>query len=99
MPDPVPVMVLARLAVDRRAQGIKLGGGLLQDALSRAVLVLQNIGVRALLVHAINLEAKAFYEYYGFQASRMNPMRLMLQAKRVAPKPCGSGSVAALVAR
>src|SRR5574343_1618107 len=47
MPDPVPVMVLARLAVDARAQGVKLGAALLQDALQRCVQVSQNTGVRA----------------------------------------------------
>ena len=53
MPDPVPLMVLARLAVDRRAQGVKLGASLLQDAVNRAVVVSQNAGVRALLVPAL----------------------------------------------
>src|ERR1035437_8801289 len=48
MPDPVPVMVLARLAVDKRAQGIHLGASLLQDAVNRAVAVSHNAGVRAL---------------------------------------------------
>jgi GNAT superfamily N-acetyltransferase len=79
MPDPVPVMVLARLAVDRRAQGIKLGASLLQDAVNRAVVVSHNAGVRALLVHAINDRAKAFYEHYGFQSSPLHPMTLMLR--------------------
>ena len=79
MPDPVPVMVLARLAVDRRVQGIKLGASLLQDAVNRAVVVSQNTGVRALLVHAIHDRAKQFYEHYGFQPSPMQPMTLMLR--------------------
>jgi GNAT superfamily N-acetyltransferase len=79
MPDPVPVMVLARLAIDLRAQGIKLGASLLQDAVNRAVAVSHNAGVRALLVHAINDRAKAFYEHYGFQASPLHPMTLMLR--------------------
>jgi len=78
MPDPVPVMVLARLAIDLRAQGIKLGASLLQDAVNRAVVVSHNAGVRALLVHAINDRAKTFYEHYGFQASPLHPMTLML---------------------
>lgn len=69
MPDPVPVMVLARLAVDTRAQGKKLGAALLRDAVTRAVTVSQNAGVRALLVHALNDRARQFYEHYGFQAS------------------------------
>ncbi|MCB1601900.1 MAG: GNAT family N-acetyltransferase [Lysobacterales bacterium] len=79
MPDPVPVMVLARLAVDHRAQGLNLGGALLQDAVIRALTVSQNTGVRALLVHALHDRAKAFYEHYGFQASPLNPMTLMLR--------------------
>ena len=69
MPDPVPVMVLARLAVDTRAQGKKLGAALLRDAVTRAVAVSQNAGVPALLVHALNDRARQFYEHYGFQAS------------------------------
>ncbi len=79
MPDPVPVMVLARLAVDHRAQGIQLGAALLQDAVNRAVAVSQNAGVRALLVHALHDRAKAFYEHYGFQSSPLHPMTLMLR--------------------
>jgi GNAT superfamily N-acetyltransferase len=79
MPDPVPVMVLARLAVDHRAQGIKLGAALLQDAVNRAVAVSQNAGIRALLVHALHDRAKQFYEHYGFQASPQHPMTLMLR--------------------
>jgi len=79
MPDPIPVMVLARLAVDRRAQGIKLGAALLQDAVNRAVAVSQNAGVRALLVHALHDRAKQFYEHYGFQPSPQHPMTLMLR--------------------
>lgn len=83
MPDPVPVMVLARLAVDQRAQGIKLGAALLQDAVKRAVMVAQNAGVRALLVHALHERAKRFYEHYGFQASPQHPMTLMLRLNAV----------------
>ena len=79
MPDPVPVMVLARLAVDQRAQGIKLGAALLQDAVGRARAVTQNAGVRAVLVHALNGRAKQFYEHYGFQSSPIHPMTLMLR--------------------
>lgn len=79
MPDPIPVMVLGRLAVDRRAQGIQLGAALLQDAVHRAIAVSQNTGVRALLVHALHEQAKTFYEHYGFQVSPMHPMTLMLR--------------------
>lgn len=82
MPDPVPVMILARLAVDVRAQGMKLGAALLQDALQRCVQVSQNTGVRALLVHALNDRARLFYEYYGFTASPAHPMTLMLRLRQ-----------------
>ncbi len=82
-PDPVPVMVLARLAVDRRAQGIRLGAALLQDAVNRAVTISHNAGVRALLVHAIDERARQFYEHYGFQKSPQHPMTLMLRSSTV----------------
>ena len=83
MPDPVPVMVLARLGVDIRAQGIKLGGALLQDAVNRAIAVSNNAGVRAILVHAIHDRAKQFYEHYGFEMSPAHPMTLMLRLTSV----------------
>ena len=79
MPDPIPVLILARLAVDHRAQGIKLGAGLLQNAVNRAESVAQNAGVRALVVHALNEKARAFYEYYGFSISPIHPLTLMLR--------------------
>jgi GNAT superfamily N-acetyltransferase len=78
MPEPIPVMVLARLAVDQRLQGRQVGGALLKDALRRAAAVAQNVGVRALLVHALNEDARQFYIHYGFVASPVNPMTLML---------------------
>jgi GNAT superfamily N-acetyltransferase len=83
MPDPVPVMVLARLAVDRRVQGQHLGASLLQDAVNRAVAVSHAAGVRALLVHALHEKAKQFYEHYGFQPSPAHPMTLMLRLSSV----------------
>jgi len=79
MLDPIPVMVLARLAVDRRAQGLQLGGALLQDAVRRTLVVAQNTGVRALLVHALDERTKSFYEHYGLQVSPLDPMVLMLR--------------------
>jgi GNAT superfamily N-acetyltransferase len=82
MPDPVPVMVLARLALDARAQGIKLGAALLQDAVARVQSVAENAGVRALLVHALNERARQFYEHYGFRVSQVHPMILMLPLQR-----------------
>lgn len=85
MPDPVPVLVLARLAVDQKAQGIKLGAALLQDAVNRAIVVAQNAGVRALVVHALHERAKLFYEHYGCQPSPLDCMVLMLRLKNVSP--------------
>jgi GNAT superfamily N-acetyltransferase len=79
MPDPIPVMVLARLAVDQRAQGAHLGAALLQDAVYRAVAVSHNPGVRALVVHALHERAKEFYLYYGFLESPVHPLSLMLR--------------------
>jgi len=83
MPDPIPVMVLARLAVDVRAQGMKLGAALLRDALQRCIQVTPNAGVRALLVHALNDKARQFYEHYGFQAAPAHPMTLMLSIRKL----------------
>ena len=85
MPDPIPVMVLARLAVDRRAQGLHLGAALLQDAINRAVAVSQNAGVSALLVHALDEKARQFCERYGFQPSPTHPLTLMLRLGSVRP--------------
>lgn len=82
MPDPIPVLVLGRLAVDTRAQGLKLGGGLLQDAVNRAMTVSQNLGARALLVHALHDKARAFYQHYGFQPSPIDHLVLMLRLSR-----------------
>lgn len=79
MPNLIPVRVLARLAVDVRAQGMKLGAALLHDEMSRYVRVSSNTGVRAMLVHALNHRAREFYEYYGFKASPVNPMTLILR--------------------
>jgi GNAT superfamily N-acetyltransferase len=70
--------VVTELAVDHRALGIKLGASLLQDAVYRAAIVSQNVGVRALLVHALHDRAKQFYKRYVFQESPL----------QCAPTPC-----------
>lgn len=79
MPDPIPVLVLGRLAVDSRAQGISLGASLLHDAVRRTLAVAENAGVRALLVHALSESAKAFYLYHGFRISPIHDLTLMLR--------------------
>ncbi len=78
VPDPVPVVVLARLAVDRSFQGQGLGRALLRDAVLRTMQAADIIGVRAILVHALSERAKRFYEDCGFAASPINPMTLMV---------------------
>jgi GNAT superfamily N-acetyltransferase len=67
MPDPIPVFVLARLAVDRTFHGRGLGSGLLGDALKRSLGASREIGARAVLVHAIDDDAVRFYLQYGFR--------------------------------
>ena len=69
------------IAVARHAQGEKMGAALLQDAVNRTLVVAQNTGVRALLVHALHERAKQFYEHYGFQASPVDAMVLMLRVR------------------
>jgi len=86
MPDPVPVMILGRLAVDKAFQGKGMGAGLLKDAVLRTGQAAQIAGIRALLVHAISDAAKRFYEGYGFIASPIDPMTVMItlaEAERI----------------
>jgi GNAT superfamily N-acetyltransferase len=78
MPDPVPVMILGRLAVDKAFQGQGIGTGLLKDAVLRTMQAAVIAGIRALLVHAISDAAKRFYEAYGFIASPVDPMTVMI---------------------
>jgi GNAT superfamily N-acetyltransferase len=82
LPVPVPVMVLARLAVDRRAQGVHVGAALLCDAVNRVVTAPQHTGVGALLVQALHSQAAQFYQHYGFAASPPHPSTLMLALPR-----------------
>ena len=83
MPEPIPVMVLGRLAIDARMQGQRLGAGLLKDALLRTLSVSKEVGIRALLVHAISEEARNFYLGYGFQVSPVDRMTLMLSVRHI----------------
>lgn len=81
MPDPIPMVVLGRLAVDRSWQGTGLGAALLRDAVERAVAASRAIGVRGLLVHAISEAAAAFYRRYGFIPLPDAPLILVLSLK------------------
>jgi len=78
MPDPIPVVVLGRLAVDLSLQGKGLGRGLLRDAGLRVIQAADIIGIRGLMVHALSIEAKAFYEHVGFEPSPLDTMTLMI---------------------
>lgn len=82
MPDPIPVLVLGRLAIDQNAKGIKLGASLLKDAVIRATAVAENAGVRALLVHALHEQARDFYLKYGFNPSPTDALTVMLRLQQ-----------------
>lgn len=77
MPDPIPVMVIGRLAVDRSWQGKGLGRALLRDAILRTVQAADIAGIRAILVHALSDEAKRFYTRCGFYPAPVDPLMLM----------------------
>ena len=78
MPDPLPVIVLGRLAVHTDWSGRGIGSGMLKDAVLRAIQASTLIGVRALLCHAIDEEAMGFYLKHGFVSSPLDPLTLML---------------------
>ena len=78
MPDPIPVIILGRLAIDEDWQGKGLGSGLLKDALLRASEISQQVGVRALVVQAMSESAKEFYLHHGFMVSPVDEMKLLM---------------------
>lgn len=78
MPDPIPAIVLGRLAVHKNWMGQGIGAGLLKDAILRSIRSSEEIGVRVMLCHAIDEEAKKFYLKHGFLASPVNDMTVML---------------------
>jgi predicted N-acetyltransferase YhbS len=78
MPDPVPVVVLGRLAVDRAWQGQGLGRALVRDACLRTCQAADAIGIRGMLVHALGDEARDFYRHAGFDPSPLDPLLLMV---------------------
>ncbi|WP_369854560.1 GNAT family N-acetyltransferase [Candidatus Thalassolituus haligoni] len=83
MPEPIPVIVLGRLAIDTRWQGKRLGAALLKDALTRVVQVSNQVGIRGVLVQAISDTAKVFYQQYGFQPSPTDDMSLLISVKTI----------------
>ena len=79
MPDPIPVMIIGRLAVAQQWHGMGIGRALLRDAVLRTLQAAEIAGIRAILVHAISEDAKQFYEKCGFTASPIEPMVLMVK--------------------
>ena len=88
---PVPAVLLARLAVDRRHQGMGIGRSLLQDVLLRCVEAAGAIGARILLVHAKHDRAKSWYLQYGFEESPTDPLHLQMLMKDVRAFLAGRG--------
>ncbi|MBD2509151.1 GNAT family N-acetyltransferase [Nostoc muscorum FACHB-395] len=82
-PDPIPCMLIGRLAVDIKWEGRGIGSGLLKDAIIRTLTVSQMAGIRCVLVHAKDEEAKRFYLKYGFQPSPIEPLTLMMTLKDI----------------
>jgi predicted N-acetyltransferase YhbS len=85
MPDPIPAVLLARLAVDHRYQGRGLGAFLLRDALLRTLNVAENIGARAMLCHAVDDAAFQFYLRHGFRESPTQALMALLDLSKVGP--------------
>ena len=83
MPDPIPVAVLGRLAVHADWIGQGIGRGLLKDAIQRTLQISQQLGIRVLLCHAIDEEAKAFYQKHGFVESPTDAITVMLSLVRL----------------
>jgi GNAT superfamily N-acetyltransferase len=78
MPNPIPVVVLARLAVDEKWQGLGVGRALFRDAALRVAQAADSIGIRGIVVHAISEKAKSFHIALGFDPSPLEPMTLMV---------------------
>ena len=80
---PVPIMLLARLAVSKSWQGKKLGAGLLKDAMLRTLAAAEIAGIRAFAVHVKDDEARRFYEHFDFVASPSDPNHLFRLLKDI----------------
>lgn len=83
MPQPVPLILLGRLAVDQSHQGDGLGAGLLRDAIQRTLVAADSVGVRAMLTHAANPSAAKFYARFGFVPSPTDELHMVLMLKDV----------------
>ncbi len=85
---PLPVVILARLAVSTDHQGLGIGVGMLQDAIRRTLLIAEQAGIRAILTHPLNEDAAGFYTRFGFIPSPLRPQQLLLllkDAKQIHP--------------
>jgi predicted N-acetyltransferase YhbS len=80
-PEPIPAILLGRLAVDKVHQGAGLGGFLLLDAVRRIVAVAEQVGVRTLITHTADAQATAFYARHDFMQSDTDPLRMLLLVK------------------
>jgi GNAT superfamily N-acetyltransferase len=78
---PLPVVILARLAVSSDQQGLGIGVGMLQDAIRRTLLIAEQAGIRAILTHPLNENAAGFYKRFGFIPSPLRPQQLLLLLK------------------
>ena len=78
---PIPVVILARLAVSIQDQGKGIGFGMLQDAIRRTLLIAEQAGIRAMLTHPIDEEASSFYTHFGFIVSPLSEQQLLLLLK------------------
>lgn len=87
MPEPIPAMLLARLAVDHREHSKGLGAALLRDALLRTVQAAEVAGIRLLLVHAAGEQAARFYRRFGFEPSPTDPLHLLVLLDEVRAAP------------
>jgi GNAT superfamily N-acetyltransferase len=83
MPDPIPIVVLGRLAVHSDWQGQGIGAGLLKDAILRTVRLSEEMGIRAIIAHALHDHAKEFYLRRGFVVSPIQPLTVMLNVARL----------------
>lgn len=82
-PDPTPVVIIGRLAVDKAFQGKGLGRGLLKDALLRITKASEMVGARAVVVHAVDQEAVPFYARYGFRSFPIGNQTLFLTIEEI----------------
>lgn len=83
MPDPLPVLLLGRLAIDRKYHNLGLGSALLRDAMLRAVNIAGEVGIVSMIVHALSEPAKQFYLSRGFVESPLQPMTLIMTLETV----------------